>query len=388
MMASYFPKALLYREWREGRWIYLAAALFTALPAVLALFGYLTIPQVSDTITPALHVQLVNNYWQSFYLDTEQIQNHYAAVIYFIATWVLVPALRIVPERRRGELDAMLVGPVDRAAWLRVKFFYGFAALLVSMMVEFVLLWIVHFQTPTGLLTMSGDPMHITSADLFREAGVHWVMYVSLFAMGFFISLCVSNTVGAPLTTLAIAMVPYWAVLVLSEIFPRSLVSHVHYAGQATGRYFMTTLQAPHGTWGYLLQFISPLTLNLDRTIGFTWRNPFLYWYLALAVIAYLGAMAYFRRLPAERFHDWLTRPSLWYWMLTGVSFIIGSFIGDMIANSISYRPGPVTQAEMDHRGMVFGVAMLIVSAALWVILYSVARARMALRERRASSRG
>jgi acetoin utilization transport system permease protein len=376
-MASYFPKALMYREWREGRWVYLAAAILTLLPGLSSLFGYLTIPQVSDTLTPVMHAQMVDIYWHNFHRDTEQMAIRSFGSTFYILAWLLVPALRIVPERRKGELDALLVGPVDRVAWLRVKFCYGFAALLAGALLEWLILWSLHFQAPAGILTTTGE--------LFRQVSIHWVVYFTLYTIGVFTSLCATNLAGAPLIGLGVSMFPYWASLMLGEIFPGSLVQHIDY-GQI-GTPMMTTLQAPAGTWAYYIQWFSPLTMNIDQTVGFTWRNPFLYWYLVLTVIVYFGATAYFRRLPAERFRNRLTYPSLWYWLLTGVSLIIASFVGDMVANALEVHGGPITQADMNYRGRVFGTTLIVATIVVWLVGYFIMQARTSTRRRHASTR-
>src|SRR5579875_3776761 len=101
-MASYFPKALLYREWREGRWIYALAALLTLLPGLLALVHYATLPTTGPFAASARA-----NFWADFHRDAVMMANQNVGTVFLILAWVVVPAARVVPERSRGTLDTL-----------------------------------------------------------------------------------------------------------------------------------------------------------------------------------------------------------------------------------------------------------------------------------------
>lgn len=362
-MASYFPKALLYREWREGRLIYLLAGALTLLPGILAVTSYWSIP---DQVP--YRQMLLNNYWQTFYMDTTKFGTHSIPPIYFIIIWIAVPVLRLVTERSRGSLAMLLSSPVKRGDWLRVKFWFGFCTLTLGSAVWLLLLWLLHFQA---------SPANLTPTEmLFREVGIHWIVYVSFYALAFFVSLCVTNTIGAVLICLGISMAPMWLSTTLHEIFPNSAMglNGVTFFGDSP-----TGLVAPQGSWIYLIQWLSPMSMELDLQ-GFTWLNGWLYGYLALAVIAYIGGMKYFRQMRAEAFQNMLTRSSLWYWLLTGFSLVVGSGVGGMVVSNLSMN---ANDYNSNHHAAIFTAAFIIASAAIWLAIWAFFATRDLRRERR-----
>jgi ABC-type transport system involved in multi-copper enzyme maturation permease subunit len=150
-MVSYFPKALLFREWRVQRlWLCLAAAiiLVPVFWSILSLSlwsvdAVMVRSQLWNVLAHLIYGQSSN--WQpDIKIVGNPVPNRLNA---FVAVGLAVTV--VGQERRQGALWYMLSGPVRRADLLRVKYVLGLCCLVVVT----ILLWVTSYILDTSLGT-------------------------------------------------------------------------------------------------------------------------------------------------------------------------------------------------------------------------------------------
>jgi|GEM_PF-4922574 len=331
-MASYFPKALWYKEWRHHRGkALLAFCAFALVPVgrVLVLWtGLLT--------TNGGTAAMVNRglFWKSFTTSLTSFQVGRGESVSAVVV-VLMAAILASNERTQGTLLTALSMPVRRDDWLRTKFLFGIGVILASYTI--LALW------QTGVNFFNPHPVALAAVCNW------WVMMFivngAIFSVAFFAGVCVTGIFWTVIATVGVLGFPVWLNLLIVT-------------GTTGAPYFSSPWVSLAASY---VERLSPVLA------GTSLRDPTWVWYLALIPLGYLAAKGVFMRIKTEDLDRFLTLSSLKYWLQGGISVVVGSYFAEMARGQQEYVNAPPA-AEL---GWFWG-AFVIGSVLVWLVVYAI----------------
>lgn len=277
-----FPRALLFREWRQNRWLYGAGLLFMWLPL-----------RAGATTATSLGYGDAHYGWY----------------------WsVIVTALGVLTMRLdHAQLWYLLSGPVKRRDLLRVKALFGIAVVVAAFLLPW--LWLT-----LGDLTQQYGPVGSWSpGGGFVGTATH-VLAMSALLLTALAATCVAgNLLLAAAGALLVALLPVFASALMSFIdSPSFLGGPVHYS---------------HAF--YLIQTtvlsLSPTLATGSGRSAVNWL-PFLLWYVVWAAGFWLLGERLWERVPLERLRENLFFPRLRHLVEGGVSVLIAVVAAQLVA--------------------------------------------------------
>lgn len=338
-VASYFPRALWYKEWHRNRLKALIMFCIFALAPVGSVLLLLT--QTGSAGNALAAVIIRHQFWTSFnnYLSVSSaFQGSRDGLLGVIAVMVLA-AILVSSERRGKTLLTAMAMPVRRDDWLRTKFLFGLAIIIGSL--TFLFIW----QAVVNLF----NPQPLSVWVLMR-----WWLWTTtfdgaVFAVTFFVGVCVTGSIWTLIGTMGILGLPLWldSVIVVGTTGaplspPQWVYSMANYIGSMSPM------------WGFgATHFVLLHVL----------------WDLLLIPLGYWAAQAIFLRTRAENFEQLFTSHCMWHWFHSFISVMIGSYIAMVVRGSLEYvnaRP------KVEISG--FWIAFALASAAVWLILFGIHR--------------
>jgi ABC-type transport system involved in multi-copper enzyme maturation permease subunit len=292
-MVSYFPKALLFREWRQQRvWILLAAAIVMCLPGFRLLSDVIRAAQEPSWAWQAQFVGLSDSIQQDF--DLAMVK----PLLSFVAVGLGVMALCL--DRSSGGLTHALSGPVKRAELLRTKFFVTWFGLLLILV-----LYGVFTLMECVVLHLHAPSLPAAASYIFQMAAQS-----AIFAVAFALSTAVSNLLIAGLCAFGVNSIPI-------------LIYELSQSISNGGTYF---------TWKGV-ENLSPLIYGLDTSSRSITVWVFI-WLLLVCVMAYLVAQHLFDTSEVENFSSFYIFPVLWKWTIGCVCAGFGLITAALCASS------------------------------------------------------
>lgn len=324
---TWFPPALLYREWRLNRGKLATAALLLLLqvvgPVITWLFGTYSGRMDASRYVQSVALANVPNSWISF------------ASSVVVALGVLVMRQDIA----NGSLSYALSGPVSRRSVLRVKALYGIVAIVAAEFVAMLLLSSVY-----GALTHQPNVSGIVQA-LLGQTLVLCALYLTALAA----ACTTSNVILAGGGAFLAAAVP---------TFVGNMVVFFH-ARPFTG----IPLGTPYPHWlnltNAVLHQLSPLG-GIEFAVRFSAGTWFYLWFLIWCAAFWRIACRLLEHAPMERWSDTFFFSRLWYVVLGGVCFLIATFFGHVLTDM--------------NNGYVFLVWFVLFFGASWFTLKAVIR--------------
>lgn len=352
MKASYFPKALLYKEWRGQRlWLGFAAALIL-VPSLWSLLN-----KETGSFGPGMHrtelwtwlVKLLYGQNANWPMST-QISGHPVTSMWYGFVAVGLAVAIVGYERRQGVLYYTLTSPVRKADLLRVKFFCGLAVLASAMI---------------GLLVIAGLGDSVLSGILPVDVLGEWFLVnvmtsAGLYAIAFLVAQAVGTTVGAGLIACGVSVVPAVVGSVLRyvpQIFgvattPNPMLDKIgHFLVRMSPGFFMSS-HSRSESYGIVGSGAPPTAVTLNQDMHFTW--PLALAYVLAIGLCYLLAQWLFARAYVEKMSNVFIFPVLWQWAAVAVSAGIGLF-----ATRVSFLAG------IDKRA--FLLRFVIFTALIWL---------------------
>lgn len=265
-MQSYFPKALLFKEWRQGRWFLVLGILSFSLGPLLSFVSSLSLSQDSITRSPLMVEQNIQN--ASFSLPGVGF-----LLIIFSAGLALVSLL----EFFRSTGIQLASEPIRLRTVLLTKFFVGIGIIVASQMVTSLWVWgVLSFRHLSGpFLTIYG-----------------WWLICTIMELAFYSMTFVMVVVVRPIVVSVILM---FAVLVAPLFVAEWFIDH--WKRYLPGGGFEVNI--PHwGTYTYnAIQDISPYGIihygmdTMQATAFFSLHvlEPFGWTILAFFVVLWLG---------------------------------------------------------------------------------------------------
>jgi hypothetical protein len=306
-MGSFFPKALVYKEWKQ-QWSW-AAVLFVVgctVPLLLILRSFTHL--WDDPQMRAVYVNNLRLYLSSLLHDHSYNGVDNFGMLPFGAA--VLGATVLAHERSQGGLWYTLTGPVTRREVLRVKALVGCA--LVAAIVT------VCASVLAALSAMAA--LHLAAGDFVAWWARSLLVSVAMFMTGLLAATMVGHIAAACIAGLGIAVAP-----------------------SAIGLFFeiITVLTHPNG--------LNPDHIPLNDVFGRLsplhyaggWADcpPWLVLVgLALwSMAAYVLAQRLFFLTAVEHMGDFFIFPTLWKWFLFLVSLAVG-----LVLTAISLRANPV----------------------------------------------
>ncbi|WP_026960872.1 hypothetical protein [Alicyclobacillus herbarius] len=287
-MGSYFPKALVYKEWRETHGWLIGAGLFILSEPLLRLL-VLGLGLVEGQNESGLRAMA----WNAFasYLTDVVTRMHSDGTTGFLAILavMVVAEVQVAQERSQGRLLCVLMGPVTRADLLRVKFVLG-AAWLFALIVVFTL-----------IVTVSGAfaPERPSPATLAAFALDELAILAAFYGMAFLVACVVTGAFPVLIIT---------AILVDAPIWLPNLVA------------FNSSPNQPQ-QWPGVVAHISPWSW-LNAPVPIPWLAVL--WLFFLAAFGYWAGQRAFARVHAEHFQDLFGLPVIWRLVPWVVSLALG----------------------------------------------------------------
>ncbi|MCL6597556.1 MAG: hypothetical protein K6T81_02305 [Alicyclobacillus macrosporangiidus] len=325
-----FPKAVVYKEWRQLRgWLMLLAAVFWFAP-----------------------VKTVVRYWTNVHAHPDQqqflaasvvqmlqgLQPHFAAVT---STTLAALVLGVVPmslERARGGLLLTLAAPVRRQDLVRVQAVLCLAAVWVALLL----------LTPYLLAVNAAFGHVVTTGDIAGWFLMQGLLKSAAFMVGFAVTTSVGNVIGAFACALGLAGFPVYVSMMIQELAHTAI--HPEAFDEVVWR-------------------VAHDVMAMSPAVGPGVSDAPLWclggWYAVWAIGWYIAAEALFRRLPLEREGALFAFPALWDVLFAGVGLMVGTVCGEMAVGGMEFDP---------RRTPVLTAVWLPVAALTWFVLHAVRR--------------
>ncbi|WDL96246.1 ABC transporter permease subunit [Alicyclobacillus sp. ALC3] len=309
LLQRWFPRALVYREWRLNRTKYLLAGfLLVAAMVGQMLLQLTTPPYLSEVMRPDVVAVAAGN------LSTSHV------VLASVAA-VLLGVLVLQGDTGKGAVFFTLSGPVKRKDLMRVKAGLGLTVIAVAYVVNWAILTCLAMQYPTP---QAQPVLGVMGSVSFAHA----LISGALFLTGLAAAATCSNLVLAAGGAFLAAAVPLF-------------VSNMLYFFNSTPFNGMS-LGTPYAHWFNVLTSIISQASPLDnfhvmavRTDSFTSLAGVVYalWFVAWSYGFWRLGAHLFEAASVERMSDTFFYPALWYVVLAGMCFIIANVFGHVFTD-------------------------------------------------------
>ncbi|WP_026973877.1 hypothetical protein [Alicyclobacillus contaminans] len=290
-MASFFPKALVFKEWRQQRWWGLLFLLVLAGPEVLVLTVRLM--RIWSEQDAQLRLTMLEMIRFTLAAMTGQADNDSGGLEYYAFAAAAFGSIILSYDRSHGGLWYTLSGPFTRRQVLRVKATLGALFLMASLVVFAVLLYALNLGAGAGL------PVHA----FLRWLGCEALLQLACFVCGLMGATLVGQVYVAPLAGWLIGGLP----LALSV--------------------YVQLLTGPNSAnWVFTMTHLLEQFAPLYYTRGFP-SGPSAMFFVCTGcwiLVGYFGVQQLFRAISLERMDNFFLFPGLWHWVVFGGCCFVG----------------------------------------------------------------
>lgn len=315
-----FNRALIWKEWRQHRWLFGLAFILMSLQPIFQTVWY----WAGQVVFRAPGGQLpVPDAWsleiaRMFNQNTHSITALGSLVAIFLGIHL------IAGERANSTLDFLVSGPVGRREIIAAKYFVGAGVIAGILLVNFL------FAAGAAMALPAKYTIAI-AAKWFALAGA---MLLVNFSMGFFAAVITGNWWAALICNYVLFLLPQ---IISSIVFNTVNIFTFLISGRAVGSWFINTVN-------HVEQHFSPFYyLNIDarRLAGeavFTWDIPAL---LLAALVFFLLAARLFESNPLERNGE-ISIFGGYRVVVKAILALIGALIGSALIRNVFKPEAPV----------------------------------------------
>ncbi|MCL6516398.1 hypothetical protein [Alicyclobacillus sp.] len=346
MRASFFPEAIVYKQWRQLRGWLIAWALFTWAGPVHTLVGYWTAMQTRTAYSPPPELLA-----QPVIAMLHTLDPHVNAARHLAMAALVVGVVPMAMERARGRLLITLAAPIRRRDLLATQI----AICLTGIWGVLLVLTLFDIAVNKAFGTV------VPTVQILAWFLMEGLQTTAAFAVGFAVSIGVGPTLFAMVCALLLALVPSYAAMMTTEL--ANMTMH----GPAYWNAVNRITQA--------VESLSPIqgpSLWSEHPVISPWHVGL--WYAVWSVGWLALAFAMFRRLPLEREGGLFSFDALWDVLLVGTGLMAGTVLGLIAVGGMSQNP---------QRTPVLLAVWILVAALTW-LTGRLLLTRLARRARRA----